>query len=249
MNMKIKDTQKLLAVSFAFVMVASLVSPAFAQARDTFDATGYAGVAAPDAFAGSVDQECTNGVPNFQDDIDLTGLSHANTFIPTVDEIVAVDIEILQLALVSAQPITIQIKEGSILGTIIGTTSVHTGLPGVGNTAFVHFDFADQVPLTPGATYVISPILNSAADSGDLAWPSGTDPNCLGDSITFGTVSGEDRHWRTYFNSPVGGEFLPIDNTALMLAGLQSSAIWMLPALAGIAGVGAYFIRSRMTKE
>ncbi len=36
----------------------------------------------------------------------------------------------------------------------------------------------------------------------------------------------------------VGGEFLSIDSTALMLAGLQSSAIWMLPILAGAAGAG-----------
>jgi len=37
---------------------------------------------------------------------------------------------------------------------------------------------------------------------------------------------------------PVGGEFLSIDSTALVLAGLQTSAIWMLPVLAGAAGVG-----------
>jgi len=49
--------------------------------------------------------------------------------------------------------------------------------------------------------------------------------------------------------APVGGEFLPIDNTALLLVGLQSSAIWMLPVLAGAAGAGAYFIRARMQKE
>jgi len=36
----------------------------------------------------------------------------------------------------------------------------------------------------------------------------------------------------------VGGEFLPIDSTALLLAGIQSSAIWMLPVLAGAAGAG-----------
>jgi len=47
----------------------------------------------------------------------------------------------------------------------------------------------------------------------------------------------------------VGGEFLPIDSTALMLAGLQSSAIWMLPVLAGAAGIGAYYIKTRMNKE
>ena len=45
----------------------------------------------------------------------------------------------------------------------------------------------------------------------------------------------------------VGGEFLPIDSTALVLAGLQSSAIWMLPALAGIAGAafGELFYTNR----
>jgi len=37
---------------------------------------------------------------------------------------------------------------------------------------------------------------------------------------------------------PVDGELLPIDNTALLLAGLQTSAIWMLPILAGAAGAG-----------
>ena len=36
----------------------------------------------------------------------------------------------------------------------------------------------------------------------------------------------------------VAGEILPIDNTALFLAGLSSSAVWMIPTLAGIAGAG-----------
>jgi len=45
----------------------------------------------------------------------------------------------------------------------------------------------------------------------------------------------------------VGGEFLPIDSTALVLAGLQTSAIWMLPVLAGVAGsaFGILYIKSR----
>ena len=56
--------------------------------------------------------------------------------------------------------------------------------------------------------------------------------------------------WTVSFDEqPVGGEFLPIDNTALLLAGLQTSAIWMLPVLAGAAGIGAYYIKTRMNKE
>ncbi len=48
-------------------------------------------------------------------------------------------------------------------------------------------------------------------------------------------------------NGQVGGEFLPIDSTALVLAGLQTSAIWMLPVLAGVAGsaFGILYIKSR----
>jgi len=51
----------------------------------------------------------------------------------------------------------------------------------------------------------------------------------------------------TFDPSFIGGEFLPTDSTALMLAGLQSSAIWMLPVLAGVAGsaFGILYIKSR----
>jgi len=46
----------------------------------------------------------------------------------------------------------------------------------------------------------------------------------------------------------VGGEFSPIDTAALVLAGLQTSAIWMLPILAGAAGAGiaAFKLRKRI---
>jgi len=44
----------------------------------------------------------------------------------------------------------------------------------------------------------------------------------------------------------VGGEFLPIDSTALLIAGMSANLSFIVPIAAGIAGVGAYFIRSRM---
>jgi len=46
----------------------------------------------------------------------------------------------------------------------------------------------------------------------------------------------------------VGGELLPIDSTSLVLAGFQTSAIWMLPVLAGAAGAGfaAFKIRKKI---
>jgi hypothetical protein len=46
----------------------------------------------------------------------------------------------------------------------------------------------------------------------------------------------------------VGGQLLSIDSAALILAGLHS-AIWMVPAIAGIAGAGVYFVRVKMNKD
>jgi len=43
--------------------------------------------------------------------------------------------------------------------------------------------------------------------------------------------------------SIVGGELLPIKNTALLLAGLQSSAIWMIPLLVSGIGIGLFVFR------
>ena len=47
----------------------------------------------------------------------------------------------------------------------------------------------------------------------------------------------------------VGGELLSINSAALLLAGIQGSAIWMIPAIAGIATAGVYFVRARMNKD
>ena len=46
------------------------------------------------------------------------------------------------------------------------------------------------------------------------------------------------------FPAGVGGEYLTMDSTALFMAGATTNAMWILPMLAGIAGVGAYFTRN-----
>jgi len=47
----------------------------------------------------------------------------------------------------------------------------------------------------------------------------------------------------------VGGEFLPIGTTALLIAGMSANLSLIVPIAAGIAGAGAYLIRSRMSKN
>ena len=46
----------------------------------------------------------------------------------------------------------------------------------------------------------------------------------------------------------VAGELLPVDTTALFVAGLAGSLTWLVPVAAGAAGVGIYFAKTRMNK-
>jgi hypothetical protein len=48
---------------------------------------------------------------------------------------------------------------------------------------------------------------------------------------------------------PVTGELLPLDSTALVIAGLAGSAVWMIPTLAGIAGAGIYLVKLRANRD
>jgi len=49
-----------------------------------------------------------------------------------------------------------------------------------------------------------------------------------------------------WFNEQqVAGELLPLDSSALMIAGLTSMTVWMVPAVAGLAGVGVYLVKFR----
>jgi len=43
----------------------------------------------------------------------------------------------------------------------------------------------------------------------------------------------------------VAGELLPLDSSALFLAGIQSMTVWMVPTVLGLAGVGVYLVKFR----
>ena len=47
----------------------------------------------------------------------------------------------------------------------------------------------------------------------------------------------------------VAGELLPLNTSALMIAGLSTSAVWMIPAVVGLAGVGVYLVKSRANRD
>ena len=49
--------------------------------------------------------------------------------------------------------------------------------------------------------------------------------------------------------TPVAGELLSFDSSALVVAGLTSSAIWMIPTIAGLAGAGLYLVKFRTNRD
>jgi len=59
--------------------------------------------------------------------------------------------------------------------------------------------------------------------------------------------------WTTSFDAnveppepqQVAGELLPLDSSALMIAGLTSMSVWMIPTVLGLAGVGVYLVKYR----
>jgi len=44
---------------------------------------------------------------------------------------------------------------------------------------------------------------------------------------------------------PIGGELLPLDTTALLLAGVQSVSMWMIPVVVAGIGIGVFVIKRR----
>ena len=47
----------------------------------------------------------------------------------------------------------------------------------------------------------------------------------------------------------IAGELLPLDSSALMIAGLTTSAVWMIPAVAGLAGAAVFLIKFRANRD
>ena len=43
----------------------------------------------------------------------------------------------------------------------------------------------------------------------------------------------------------VGGTLIPIESTSLLLAGLQTSAIWLAPVVISAAGIGIVLVRRK----
>ena len=109
-------------------------------------------------------------------------------------------------------------------------------------------DWAEQTGVTEGLTDMVEKtILFLITDFVDA--PSMSNGVLNLDAITaikftFDTTSSQTDYVLNLFDitmEMVGGEMFPVDTTALLLAGAQLNAIWILPAIAAI-GIGAFIV-------
>lgn len=108
-----------------------------------------------------------------------------------------------------------------------------------------NFDFS-QNPLVQKSSYPVAQfrIFVATTDGGVPLLDANGVPSALVD----------DRRHVCIFDvevvdSVIGGKLLSTDSTALAIAGIQAGAVWIIPLLAGAAGAGAFYIRTRMQKE
>ena len=133
----------------------------------------------------------------------------------------------------------------------------------IGCEGNIQFDFDYQTFDVDGAFwdpagYLVNDVFFNLTDDGgptNQAGSASVDVSA-GDIFGFGIEASDDQEGEAFvtissFKAPtcvVAGELLPMDNTALFLAGLSQSAIWMIPTLAGIAGAGI-IIRQRLHRD
>jgi len=195
---------------------------------------------------GNIDQSSTGP---FNNDLGLSpsSTSRAQSFTPTVSNLVAVDIFMADdpLFMGFSDTVTVNIRTGSHNGPILdsSTKTVTTTGATFSNPRVEHFDFSPSVGLTSGVQHFIQ--IDTGASAGVMKWVVGDDLYPGGTVISFGTPDMDSDHgFITYFEDvPVGGSLVPIDTTSLLLAGTQMTAAWMIPAIIAAIGIGIVIAR------
>ena len=234
------NIQKLLVGTLALVLIAGIGSTqAFAQTPAQSD----------DAVAAEVI------TPSGDTTIDFDALA-SNSYLGT--EITIGDVTF-------STPDETLVTSGTTVSTPPNVLSAHVvsspPAPGGDFDGEVVMEFADDTCASDLEILMINPPFDATAfgiDGAELTTISSSGP--LTELFSFAglpvhkvVMTGDfyaidDISFTEEFCGIVAGELLPIDNTALFLAGLSSSAVWMIPTLAGLAGAGV-IIRSRLHRD
>jgi len=247
------NNNKLLTGILAFVLVVGMSTAAFGQSSFPSGSTSTPSeIFIPQH--GSPGASFTGPFNIIGGGFDSTQVVSGQTFTATTDCLIGVDLFLYDslLGTGSSDPVTVTIRDVDLFGAVLGTPNTMVVTPSAGatlqNPDVVHFDFS-SIPLVIGQTYGIQfeepaggIILSGSTSTGNLyAGGSVFQSNAEFPDLDFGFV--------TYCDDVVGGEFLPIDSTALLIAGMSANLSLIVPIAAGIAGVGAFYIKTRMNKE
>ena len=156
-------------------------------------------------------------------------------FTPTLSPLTAVEIYVITDGV--PDTLTVNIRQSTIDGTILGTASK---LMSDVFEGWLRFDFPGGIALTPGSLYVIE----VTTDARNFMWcAQGQNPYPGGRYILDGVPSENgDKAFRTYSSggSPVGGVVLPTNKTEILAPLLAIAGI-----IAGISTVELVLRRRR----
>ena len=242
--MTLKNTQRLLAGTLALVLVAGMTSPAFAAVElvtngdfqdPDIDTPGFV------IFPGPA------GIPGWMTDFGLPfgieiqdNIAGAPIGVPGVDQFVELDSNDNSNM---KQAIT---TENGKMYTLSFDYSPRPNQSAETNGIEVSWDgnLLDTIAVAGGGT----------TDWNEYSYEvSATGASTVIEFLAIGTSDSLggyiDNVSVIEIEKPVAGELLSLDSSALVVAGLTSSAIWMIPTLAGIAGAGVYLVKLRANRD
>jgi len=149
-------------------------------------------------------------------------------------------------------------QPGALVATGSGTGISKSDLgPWSGSPGFEMYSYSFNLntppTLQPGNYWLGLHFAKDWSVDDNIYWATGPAVNILGQEDFSNQLiwasNGVDHAFKlTGYIPPVGGMGIPIDTTALLLAGVQGSALWMVPAIV-VAGAGIGIISYKRSKK
>jgi len=253
-------TNRLLAIAVALVLITGFTSPAFAAPSVTGTEvempSNTESVPTPLPLTDEDNVIFDNGRGDFITACGMTaGLIYcADDFVLDANEILT-DVhfdgfDFLGPDVVPELRYFIHADDGGLPGAIIQSGDAVNEHKEVISTDVYRYWFDLDIPLllNGGTTFWIA--IDRVSDAGDPEWVISENP-VFGNPVTF--TDDDGLTWQTSLfldmnfvltgQPTVGGELLPIDTSALLLAGAQMNAAWMIPVIVSAIGIGLVIAR------
>jgi len=255
------NKQRLLAGTLALVLIAGFGAPAFAQTTVSGDGDGDINNAASHNGLEGHDLVFDNGGDAFGE----SGHTMDTLFVPAEDFILDKDTVLTDVHFVAIDATPGDFETGYQYFLFENGAGEPGDLITMGTaqdvelgdrsefTRFVWFDLEEPVKLDADTTYWIG-LQSTGGTAQGVGWVFGTEGfgsqalQSAGGTFDNWTNLNFEHAWFLLTGGEfVGGEFLPIDTTALLVAGAQTNAVWILSALVAIGGVafGALYLTSK----